>query len=144
MNPYTLTGSFRPQNTNLPNCQIPNKGFSNPKAPKPIVQPVKVIALPVNQSGRQIQCFECYQWGHKKANCPNKGNKKKEFWPPLPTQKEAFINHNKNPPQGRAPTQPKNIKINYISVKVEGEEQAQIYAALDPSGCNHQYNILEV
>ena len=35
------------------------------------------------------------------------------------------------------------MKINYISVKTEGEEQAQIYAALDPSGCNRQFTVLE-
>ena len=28
-------------------------------------------------------------------------------------------------------------------MKTEGEEQAQIYAALDPSGCNHQFTVLE-
>ena len=91
------------------------------------MHPVKVNALP-------IQCFECHQWGHKKANCPNKNSTKKEFEPPLPTQKEAFLNFNKNQPKGGASVQPKNVKINYISVKAEGEEQAQIYAALDPNG----------
>ena len=54
---------------------------------KPIVQQVKVNALPVNQSGQQIQFFECQQWGHKKADFPNKANKKKTFRPPLSTQK---------------------------------------------------------
>ena len=43
----------------------------------------------------------------------------------------------------KTPAQPKNVKINYTSVKTKGEEQAQIYAALDPSGCNRQYTILE-
>ena len=35
------------------------------------------------------------------------------------------------------------MKINYISVKTEDEEQAQIYAALDPSGRNRQFTVLE-
>ena len=35
------------------------------------------------------------------------------------------------------------MKVNYVSVKEEMEEQAQIYAALDPSGRNRQYSILE-
>ena len=81
--------------------------------------------------------------GTQENQFSNKNNKKKGATPPLPTQREAFINHNKNPPQGKAPIQSNNVKINYISVKAEGEEHAQIYAALDPSGCNHQYTVLE-
>ena len=61
----------------------------------------------------------------------------------MPTQKETFLKCNKNQSKGGVSTQPKNVKINYISVKIEGEEQAQIYVALDPSGCNHQYTVLE-
>ena len=45
-------------------------------------------------------------------------------------------------------TQTKNlskpVKINYVNLGDEAEEQAQIYAALDPSGRNRQFSILEV
>ena len=86
---------------------------------KPNVQQVKANALPINQSGRQIQCFECHQWGHKKANYPNKANKRKKFEPPLPTQKEDFLNWTKNQNKGKIPEHLRNVKINYVSVKDE-------------------------
>ena len=70
---------------------------------KPNEQQVKANALPVNQSGQQIQCFECQQWGHKKANCPNKKNKNRTFHPPLPAQKETFLNQTKNQNKGNIP-----------------------------------------
>ena len=112
---------------------------------------MKVNALPVNQSGRQIQCYGCQQWGHKKADCPNKGNNQKKVGnslshslpPSLPSQEEAFKNRNKKPPQAKTQAKAPNVKINYIRVKTEGEEQAQIYAALDPSGRNRQFTVLE-
>ena len=110
--------------------------LSNPRTQMSPMKQVKVNALPVNQSGHQIQCFQCCQWGHKKAKCPNKNNTKKKVKPPLPPEKEAFKNCNKNPPQEKNLAQPKNIKINYISVKTKGEEQAQVYVALVPSGRN--------
>ena len=68
------------------------------------MQLVKVNALPIKQSGHQIQSFECHQWGHKKANFPNKNNKKEELQSPLPTQKEALLNLNKNQPKGGVST----------------------------------------
>ena len=86
---------------------------------KPNVQQVKANALPVNQSGQQIQCFECQQWGHKEANCNNKANKKKMFQPPLPTQKEDFLNWSKNQNKGGILDQPRNVKINYFIIKDE-------------------------
>ena len=110
---------------------------------KPVVQQVKANALPINQSGGQIQCFEIHQWGHKKDDFPNKASKKNTFCPPLPLQKEAFQNWNKNQNKGKIFKQPRNVKINYVSIKDEQEEQAQIYAALDPSGRNQQFTILE-
>ena len=61
MNPYPPTKSFWPQKASLPNCRMPNNEFSNPRTQKPSVQQVKVNALPVNQRGHQIQCFECHQ-----------------------------------------------------------------------------------
>ena len=103
---------------------------------KPNVQQVKANALPVNQSGQQIQCFECQQWGHKKSNCPNKAKKGKTFRPPLQIQKEAFLNQTKNPNKGRIPKQLRNVKINYANIKDEQDKQSQVYDALDPSGRN--------
>lgn len=112
-------------------------------APKPFTQPAKVNALLVFQSEKHIQCFGCRQFGHKKAECPNKDDKKNFPRPALPPQKQAFQNCNRNQPRGPAPIQPKVVKVNYVSVKEEAEVQAQIYAALDPSGYNRQYSILE-
>ena len=42
-------------------------------------QQVKVNALPVNQSEKQIQCFDCRQWGHRRTDFPNKRVKKQEI-----------------------------------------------------------------
>ena len=83
---------------------------------------MKVNAPPVNQRGCQIQCYGCQQWGHKKADCPNKDNNKKRARPSLPPQGEAFNNCNKKPPQEKAQDKPPNIKINYISLKTKGEK----------------------
>ena len=104
---------------------------------------MEVNALPINQSGRQIQCYGCQQWGHKKADCPSKGNHKQIVRPSLPLQDEAFNNQNKKPPQAKTQAKFPNVKINYISVKTEGEEQEQIYVALDPSEHNCQFTVLE-
>ena len=103
---------------------------------KPNVQQVKANALPVNQSGWQIQCFECQEWAHKKADGPNKANKKKTFCLPLSTQKEDFLNLTKNQNKGKILKQIKNVTINYVNVKDEQEQQAQVYTALDLSGRN--------
>ena len=64
--------SFRPQKTGRFNKPNPQQGFTNLMGNKPNVQQVKANALSINQGGRQIQCFQCQQWGHKKADCPNK------------------------------------------------------------------------
>ena len=53
-----------------------------------------------------------------------------------PLRKEAFLNRNRNQNKGKSLEQLKNVKINYVSIKDKQEEQAQVYAALDPSGCN--------
>ena len=39
---------------------------------------------------------------------------------------------------------PKATTINHVSIKEEIKEWAQIYTALDPSGCNRQYSIIKV
>ena len=57
---------------------------------------------------------------------------------------QVFQNRNKNQSNPTTSNLPKVATINYVSVKEEVEEQAQIYAALDLSGCNCQYSILEV
>ena len=74
---------------------------------------------------------------------PNKANKGKTFGLPLPTQKESFLNRIKNQNKEKILEQLRNVKINYVSVKDEQEEQAQVYPTLDPSGCNQQFTILE-
>ena len=78
-----------------------------------------------------------------KADYPNKANKKKTLYPSLPPQKEVFWNQNKNHNKGKILEQPRNFKYNYVIIKDEQEDQAQIYAALDPSGCNQQFTILK-
>ena len=90
-NPFPTSRSSQPQKTNEFNKQNSKQGFTNPMVAKPNVHQVKANALHVNQSGRQIQCFECQQWGHKKADFPNKENKKKTCRPPLPAKKEAYL-----------------------------------------------------
>ena len=97
--------------------------------------------MPINQSGRQIQCFECRGWGHKKASCPNKTAKKKTFQPPLPTQRKAFLNRNKNQSTRQASTQPTNVKVNYVSLKEEQDEQAKYSIIEEP--WNYEEGITE-
>ena len=91
--------------------------------------------LPINQSNGQLQCFECRGWGHKKASCPNKIAKKKTFQPPLPTQREAFLNRNKNQSTGQASTHPKNVNIHYVNLKEEHEDQATYSILEEPWNC---------
>ena len=108
---------------------------------KPFVQNTQVNTLPVNQSGRQIQCFECGERDHKKANYPNKIAKKRTFQPPFQTQKEAFINGNKNQSTRQASTQPNNIKVNYVSLEEEQDEQARYSIIKEP--WNYEEGIAE-
>ena len=75
--------------------------------------------------------------GSQESKVPQQKHQEERILPPFPTQKGAFLNRKRNQSKGGASTQPRNVKINYISVKAKEEEQAQIYAALDPSGCNH-------
>ena len=60
-------GPFRP-----PKGAIPVRVEARPAPPlssghKPFVHQAKVNALPVNQSGRPLQCFGCKKWGHKRS-----------------------------------------------------------------------------
>ena len=100
--------------------------------------------MPVNQSGRQIQCYECQQFGHKRAECPNKNGERNGFCPPLPPQRRVFQSRPRNQPKPNASNLSKEATVNYVRVEEEAEERAQIYAALDPSGRNRQFSILEV
>ena len=104
---------------------------------------MKVNALPITKSGKPLQCYECHQWGHKKTDYPSKGTRQANPRPGLPFQKGVFQNRNRSQPKRANCSQPKNVTINLVSVKDEIEEQAQIYATLDPSGYNRQYSILE-
>ena len=142
-NPYQPSGPFRPQKINPPTRPTINPMPQVFGAPRPYAQPVKVNALPINQSGRQIQCYKCLEWGHKKADCPSKTAGQTNHRPVLAPQKEVYQNCSKD--QNRRPNnpQPKKATVNFVSVQDEVEEQAQIYAALDPSGYNRQYSILE-
>ena len=137
-NPYQPSKSFQPQKVNPSYHPIHNPKISNAQ---PFVQTTQVNALPVNQSGRQMQCFECRGWGHKKANCPNKTAKERTFRPPLPTQREAFLNRNKNQSTGQASTQPTNVKVNYASLKEEQDEQAKYSIIEEP--WNYEEGITE-
>ena len=111
---------------------------------KPFVHQAKVNALPVNQSGKQLQCFGCKKWGHKRSECPDAA--KTAIRPNLPPQRNIYLGRGRGrgqPPKGPIRGPPNPVKVNYVSLGEEAEEQAQIYAALDPSGRNRQYSILE-
>ena len=41
----------------------------------------------------------------------------------MPTQREAFLNGNKNQSIGQASIKPKNTHVNYVSFKEEQDEQ---------------------
>lgn len=113
----------------------------------PDVQPVRVNALPITQGGRQIQCFECLEWGHKRSHCPRKEqrsgfqnpNQGSRRPPPVINTANRFQGRNFRPPNPAAqcpnpPPPTKTATINHVSIADELEEHAQIYAALDPSG----------
>lgn len=125
---------------------VPSPEQAKPPAPRPpiLIKPVQVKALPITQSGKPIQCFECKEWGHKKVDCP-KAKLKAPARPPLPPQHKAFLNRRQGGQNRPAPGNlPRAATVNHASVKEEMEEQAHVYAALDPSGYNRQFSILEV
>ena len=128
-NPFQPFKSFQPQKVNPSYQPVHNLERSNAR---PFVQTTQVNALPVNKSSRQIQCFECGGWCHKKAKCPNKIAKKRTFQPPLPTQREAFLNRNKNRSIGQASTHPTDVKVNYVSLKDEQDEQVKYSIIEEP------------
>ena len=142
-NPFPPTEPFRPPKVN-PLAQ-PKGRPSIPHfvGPRPFVQPVRVNALPINQSGRQIQCHKCYEWGHKKADCPSNTPGQANPRLVLPSQREAYQNCNNGQPKKQNYSQSQKVTINFVSIRDEINEQAQIYAALDPSRYNCQSSILE-
>ena len=116
----------------------------NPPAPKLTVQTSRVNAIPVTQTGRGIQCFDCKQWGHHRANCRNKVPQRGRPHTTLPSQEKAFANRQGNPSPRKNPEPNQPVNINYVDISEEAEEQAEVYATLDPSGMDHQYTILKV
>ncbi|MCO5603373.1 hypothetical protein L7F22_057523 [Adiantum nelumboides] len=139
--PYYLPVPYKPSKAPfVPTSKQAKALVFCPPAP---MKPVQVKALPVTQSGKSIQCFECKEWGHKKYNCPKA---KAPTRPPLPPQHKTFLNRNSGKQNRQVPAgnPRKATTVNYVSVKDEMEEQAQIYTALDPSGYNRQFSILEV
>ena len=94
-NPYPQARTFRPQKVSQTD-QVTRRDEYPKSRMQTNDQQVKVNALPVNQSGKQIQCFDCRQWGHRRADCPNKRVKRQETRTPLPTQREAFASRHKN------------------------------------------------
>ena len=88
----------------------------------------------MNQSGKPSQCFDCHQWGHRKTECPNKLPRN-----PFPrananSQRNNAQNCNNQAKKANL-VQNQNAKANHVTLE-EIEEQAEIYAALDPSGNN--------
>ncbi len=147
---YGMTDEGRKRNFPPPTPYRPPKApyvpppvVPRPPAPHPpTTVTAQVRALPVNQSGRPIQCYGCQEWGHKKRDCP-KG--RTPGCPALPPQRNAFLNRNQGGPNRQNPrNQPATAKVNHVTITEETEEQAHIYAALDPKGYNRQYSILEV
>ena len=138
-NPYPIPGPYRLPKVNPVIRQTTIIPPSTPNIPKPYIQQAKVNVLPVTQSGRTFQCYKCLKWGHKRQDCPEKDIKETAKAKPLPTQKNEYRTFK----QGQRPNPPRVVKVNYVCVSDEAAEQAQIYSALDPSGQNLQYSILE-
>ena len=77
-----------------------------------------------------------------KASCPNK---RVPFRSPLTPQRKAFLARNQGGQNRQDNGKPlKNSTVNHVTITEEVEEQAHIYAALDPKGYNRQFSILEV
>ena len=104
-------------------------------ASRPTPQFVNVNVLPIMQSGRSIQCYECKEWGHRKIDCPKKadGSNEKKNVPPkyrlLPPQNQGFQQRNfeaaqAKPKQVHQPMRyPLKVStINHVSIKEEIEE----------------------
>ena len=133
--------TFRP--TKAPFVSNPEQAKAPAIFQPPIsVNNVQAKALPVTQIGKLVYCFECKEWGHKKASCPNK---RVPFCSPLTPQHKAFLNRNQGGQNRQGNGKPlKNSTVNHVTITEEVEEQAHIYVALDPKGYNRQFSILNV
>ena len=83
-------------------------------------------------------------------DCPLKRQSKGPSYqnPGPPRQPPVFKNQvrntrNPNPANQRINPPPTKSTANYVTITEEMEEQAHVYAALDPSGRNRQFSILE-
>ncbi|MCO5567429.1 hypothetical protein L7F22_021120 [Adiantum nelumboides] len=138
--PYHFESSHRPHK------------FQNMARPmnRSEVQPVRVNALPITQGGRPMHCFECGQEGHKRMHCPQQRQNRGFQYQNRGPQWHNLVNSNQNRNQrisNAAHQNPNKILVktiaNYLMIIDEVTEQAHVYAALDPSGRNRQYSILE-
>ncbi|MCO5556517.1 hypothetical protein L7F22_010066 [Adiantum nelumboides] len=114
------------------------------------VHPVRVNALPITQGGRSMYCFECVQEGHKRMHCPQQRQNRGFQYQNRGPQWHNLVNSNQNRNQrisNGAHQNPNKIPVktvaNYLTLTDEVTEQIHVYAALDPSGRNRQYSILE-
>ncbi|MCO5581824.1 hypothetical protein L7F22_035713 [Adiantum nelumboides] len=138
--PYHFESSHRPHK------------FQNMARPvnRSEVQHVRVNALPITQGGRPMYCFECGQEGHKRMHCPQMRQNRGFQYQNRGPQRHNLVNSNQNQNQrisNAAHQNPNKIPVkmvaNYLTITDEVTEQAHVYAALDPSGRNRQYSILE-
>ncbi|MCO5601287.1 hypothetical protein L7F22_055406 [Adiantum nelumboides] len=114
------------------------------------VQPVRVNALPITQGGRPMHCFECGQEEHKRMHCPQQRQNRGFQYQNQGPQRYNLANSNDNQNQrisNAAHQDPNRIPVKTIAIDVtitdKVTEQAHVCAALDPSGRNRQYSILE-
>ncbi|MCO5563571.1 hypothetical protein L7F22_017216 [Adiantum nelumboides] len=138
--PYHFESSHRPHK------------FQNMARPvnRSEVQPVCVNALPITQGGRLMHCFECGQEGHKRMHCPQQRQNRGFQYQNQGPQRHNLANSNQNRNQrisNIAHQNPNRIFVktvaNFVTITDEVTEQAHVYAALDSSGRNRQYSILE-
>ena len=113
------------------------------------------------------QCYRCGKRGHLKRDCnepltegppPNRPSELAQR--PLPPQEQVFQAHqtpnsqrggrggrNRRGGRGNPENQRRQGQVrgaaNQVTLNDEFEEKAEIYAALDPSGRNQQYSVIE-
>lgn len=132
--PPNTQGPFRPQkiafhiqNPHMNTAQDHKIGcFANPRpnilASKLPIQSARVNAIPKTYNDRGVQCYDCKQWGHRKAECPNKKPKRGRLHTALLPQERVFVNRqgDLSPGENPGPTLP--IKVNYIRASNEAKE----------------------
>ncbi|MCO5558285.1 hypothetical protein L7F22_011864 [Adiantum nelumboides] len=114
------------------------------------VQPARVNALPITQGGRLMHCFECGQEEHKRMHCPQQRQNRGFQYQNQGLQRHNLANSNQNRNQrisNAAHENPNKIHVkmiaNYVTITDEVTEKVHVYVALDLSGRNRQYSILE-